>query len=282
MDGGMIPGRAPQAAPASPVQITQTRIGYHRNGYKPVPITDPDAPVKNPGKQPVLKDWRRVCSHRDRNGSILSVIDQQARVGRPTGQPGPKHRPLVRQSCRRGHRCADRKTRDRSSGTGRTSLRREASGPLRRETEDAAAMADRDATEKVPNEIATAGRWHGMPDRSSGGGPAVRRRRHTSEDEAPLLLGKRHAVNRPGQCSARSNGTISVARVPEPTRRRCYGRRVAEPRRSAMRAHAMPPAPPVALPAVRRRGHGIGPVGVALRPIAPVRAISSATSTRPR
>ena len=51
------------AIPTDPV--TSLRLALHRNGYKPVPVSDPNPMLSTAGKAPFLKNWREVCDAAD-------------------------------------------------------------------------------------------------------------------------------------------------------------------------------------------------------------------------
>jgi predicted P-loop ATPase len=46
-------------------QATALRLRLLANGYPPVPVAGPRMKCRTPGKQPVMKDWRRVCASAD-------------------------------------------------------------------------------------------------------------------------------------------------------------------------------------------------------------------------
>ena len=55
--------QAPEPGRHSP--LTALRLQLHRNGYRPVPVTDPDfqhPKLKSPGKAPFIADWQSVCA----------------------------------------------------------------------------------------------------------------------------------------------------------------------------------------------------------------------------
>ena len=45
--------------------LTALRLALHANGFRPVPISSPDAAGKSAGKRPLLLNWREVCAHAD-------------------------------------------------------------------------------------------------------------------------------------------------------------------------------------------------------------------------
>lgn len=45
--------------------LSALRLVLRANGYRPVPVAGPKMQCKSPGKQPVMKDWRRVCETAD-------------------------------------------------------------------------------------------------------------------------------------------------------------------------------------------------------------------------
>src|SRR4051812_9628350 len=47
--------------------LTPLRLRLRANGYPPVPVAGPQMRCKTPGKQPVMKDWRRICLAADEN-----------------------------------------------------------------------------------------------------------------------------------------------------------------------------------------------------------------------
>jgi hypothetical protein len=52
------------AAPAGD-SLTSLRLSIRANGYRPVPISGPHMKVKSPGKRPLMKNWRRICTTAD-------------------------------------------------------------------------------------------------------------------------------------------------------------------------------------------------------------------------
>ena len=45
--------------------ITALRLQLHRNGYRPVPVSDPNPMLSTAGKAPCLKNWPEVCAQAD-------------------------------------------------------------------------------------------------------------------------------------------------------------------------------------------------------------------------
>ena len=66
-----------------PNPVTALRLALYRNGYRPVPVSDPNILYSTAGKAPFFKDWANVCTTADE--SIISGWEIKPRNHSNTG-----------------------------------------------------------------------------------------------------------------------------------------------------------------------------------------------------
>src|ERR1700741_4446577 len=53
------------AMPPPSITLTALRVGLFRNGYHPVPVSDPNPLLPNSGKAPIMRGWQQRCALAD-------------------------------------------------------------------------------------------------------------------------------------------------------------------------------------------------------------------------